>query len=475
MNLWKIAWRSIQQRSVASVLTGLSMALGVSLVVAVLLIGQIVQKSFRSGNELGYNVIVGAKGGRLDLLLNSVYYLNRPIENIPWEYYQELLHADDRTDHKAGKFAADVSLAIPICLGDVLGEAGQYRVVGTTPDMFSKLLHSTFSSGECFKQNDFRTAVIGAEVARTENLKVGDSFKPAHGVGGEKHMPFKITGILDRTGTPNDRAAFVNMEGFFLIPDHAKGHVEEVHKPGEKEVNPEDEFLDKPLPEDQREVTSVLVRTAGALPELTAPDLVKRINKEFVAQAIEPIKEINVLTNTFVQPLQVVLLILTVLIVIVAGIGIMVSIYNSMTDRKHEIAVMRALRRTPRQNHDDRAGRIDSAFPGRRAGGLARRPFVGRCYRTNHHRLYRRGGEFPAIRPSLRGDPNSRSYYSRDLRWADAGASRISHRCCQIIDRHAVTRLLSIYACCAASFEIFTGPWSSQWSPCGWCNRPSTR
>ena len=54
-------------------------------------------------------------------------------------------------------------------------------------------------------------------------------------------MPFKITGILDRTGTPVDRAAFVNMEGFFLIPDHAKGHVEEEHKPGEP-VGPDSEL-----------------------------------------------------------------------------------------------------------------------------------------------------------------------------------------------------------------------------------------
>jgi putative ABC transport system permease protein len=93
-------------------------------------------------------------------------------------------------------------------------------------------------------------------------------------------------------------------------------------------------------------VTAVLIRTAsigGAPPELVAPDLVKHVNKEFVAQAIEPIKEITVLTNTFVRPLQWILLILTVLIVIVAGVGIMVSIYNSMSERRHEIAVMRAL------------------------------------------------------------------------------------------------------------------------------------
>ncbi len=71
--------------------------------------------------------------------------------------------------------------------------------------------------------------------------------------------------------------------------------------------------------------------------------MIKRVNKEFVAQAIQPIREITVLTNTFVGPVQSILLVLTVLIVIVAGIGIMVSIYNSMSERRHEIAVMRAL------------------------------------------------------------------------------------------------------------------------------------
>jgi putative ABC transport system permease protein len=347
MTLPKIAWRSIQQRSLASFLTGLSMALGVALVVAVLVIGQIVQKSFASGNALGYNVIIGAKGGRLELLLNTVYYLNRPIENIPWDYYQEFLHAKDRSDHKDGKYAGDVDLAIPLCLGDFVSDKNQtvaYRVVGTTPELFSQMLHATFASGENFKTPDFDSAVIGADVAKHLDLKVGDSFSPEHGVGGEKHMPFKITGILDRTSTPVDRAAFINIEGFFLIPDHAKGHVEEVHKPGEKE-EPE-EVRKTPLPADQREATAVLIRTAsigGAPPELVAPDLVKHVNKEFVAQAIEPIKEIAVLTTTFVQPMQWILLALTVLIVIVAGIGILVSIYNSMSERRHEIAVMRAL------------------------------------------------------------------------------------------------------------------------------------
>ena len=90
-------------------------------------------------------------------------------------------------------------------------------------------------------------------------------------------------------------------------------------------------------------MTAILVRGAGEIPELYTQNLFRTINKEPVAQAILPVQEISVLTGTFVQPLQWILLALTVLIVVVAGIGIMVSIYNSMSERHHEIAIMRAL------------------------------------------------------------------------------------------------------------------------------------
>jgi putative ABC transport system permease protein len=101
------------------------------------------------------------------------------------------------------------------------------------------------------------------------------------------------------------------------------------------------------LPENQREVTAVLVLTSSPgdtlFPDLTAGQLANKINEGQVAQAVFPVREIYNLFNIFVQPIEMILLGLTVLIVIVAGIGIMVSIYNSMNDRRHEIAVMRAL------------------------------------------------------------------------------------------------------------------------------------
>jgi putative ABC transport system permease protein len=362
MSLWKIAWRSVQQRGLASSLTGMSMALGVMLVVAVLVIHGVINNSFLNNSSLGYNVLVGAKGGRLELVLNSVYYLARPVENIPYSYYREFVD---------GKYKGYVDKAIPLCLGDMYHD---YRVIGTTPAFFNELDYGgrkyKFAKGRNFEQDDYFGAVIGATVARDTGLKVDDQFNPSHGAGPEAHVhnPFIVRGVLEPTSTPNDRALFINMEGFYLIPEHAKPvdhqtataekshHDDREHAAGEQthahdehghdEHDPDHEHAHEPLPIEQREVTSILVLTAslgGAPPELMAMPLMNSINEGNVAQAVQPIREMTNLFDLFVNPLRIVLLSLTVMIVVVSGIGILVSIYNSMSERQHEIAVMRAL------------------------------------------------------------------------------------------------------------------------------------
>jgi putative ABC transport system permease protein len=391
MPLWKIALRSIQQRALASSLTGLSMALGVALVVAVLVMHGVISKSFMTGSGLGYNVIVGAnKGGKLQLVLNTVYYLSSPVENIPYSLYKEFT---------TGEYKAYVEKAVPVCLGDYFEE---FRVIGTTPAFFNDLDFDngqkfTFSSGRNYKEDEFFSGVIGSTVAAQTGLKVGSEFHPSHGAGPEahKHDPFKVVGILAPTGTPNDRALFVNIEGFYLLDNHAlpgeskapadkhnhkDDHAHDEHAP--KDAEHPDEAKDakaepadakpkaedaahehehaehehghdhdhghhhEPLPESQREVTAVLLLTAsipGAPPELIAGDLIKKINKGDAGQAVLPIREISMMFQLFVDPIQYLLLGLTILIVVVAAIGILVSIYNSMSERQHEIAVMRAL------------------------------------------------------------------------------------------------------------------------------------
>lgn len=376
MSLWRIAWRSIQQRGLASALTSLSMALGVMLVVAVLLIMGVVSDSFRNNSSLGYNMIIGAKGGRLQLVLNTVYYLSTPVENVPYTFYQEFLDASQRGENRDGKFSLYTAMAVPVCLGDYYQG---YRVVGTTTQMFDDFVYDVeqgrkyeFAAGRNFVHDSpeygFNEAVVGAKVARDTGLKLGDTFAPTHGPAGAAHDQFHVVGILESSGTPSDRALFVNMEGFYLLSGHAKpldeedsqtdsamkkppstrpatstaeheGTDVEDHQP-EPHVLHDESAHPAPLPIDQREVTAILLRTVD--PVVTA-GLRNTINEGPVAQAVLPIAEIYQLFANFVTPIKTVLLILTTMICIVSGVSILVSIYNSMSDRRHEIAVMRAL------------------------------------------------------------------------------------------------------------------------------------
>lgn len=369
ISLWTIALRSIQQRALASGLTVVSMALGVMLVVAVLLIYGIVDNSFRRNSSLGYNLIVGAKGGKLQLVLNTVYHLSSPVENISYNYYQEFLPKDQRPDGQDGKYSQYVRFAIPLCLGDFYKE---FRVVGTTPQMFDDFMYDLdyerkykFSEGRnfqhCSDEHGFFEGVIGATAARKTGLRPGDTFEPSCGaVEGKIHAPFTIVGVLEPTGTPNDRAIFINIEGFYLLDGHAKPIDEQdpyEQKQGkldattpslatavatkvsfDQPVHPHDRT--EPLPFEQREITALLTRTQSPL---VVPGLQNSINEDVHAQAVMPIREITSLFDTIVRPIQIVLLTTFGLICIVSGVSILVSIYNSMTERRHEIAVMRAM------------------------------------------------------------------------------------------------------------------------------------
>ncbi len=385
MNMWMIAWRSIQQRGLASSLTAFSMALGVMLVVAVLSISGVIQQSFQNNANLGYNLIVGPKGGKLQLTLNSVYYLSQPIENIPYDFYTEFLSQESRAvefenalrstqESRDGDYSPYTQIAIPLCLGDYFG---RFRVVGTTPDMFEQLRFGPegdrqyeFAEGRNFQrkseQHGFFEAIVGATVADEMQVKVGDRISTTHGdPEGKGHgRKFTVVGILAPSGTPNDRAAFVNMEGFYLMKGHAKPLNEKPligrgsasqpdaavidpqalpkvpPEPAEFSSDPQEQLQLKPLPVEQREVTAILIRTSG---NLVAPLLQNAINEGDQAQVVLPVLEIFTLFEVFVKPVQLVLLVLTAMICVVSGVSILVSIYNSMAGRRHEIAVMRAL------------------------------------------------------------------------------------------------------------------------------------
>jgi putative ABC transport system permease protein len=396
MSFWKIAWRNIQQRALASTLTALSIALGVAVMIAVILIHSVAVRQF-SQDAQGYHLIVGGKGGELQLVLSTVYYIGKPLYPIPYSYYKKFVD---------GEFADVTEVAIPECLGDsyVAPDGSLYRVVGTTPDLFDKIHYGNNADGspksyefqpggrnlrdafvlrgEEFEKAAFE-AVVGSVVAARAGLKVGDPISPTHGISseGHKHDPFTVVGILKPTGTANDRAVFINIEGFYLLQGHALSKHDEHdpanedgdgqvataadHEPADQhsvaesgaeahEQEHEDEHAHEddyphehehhhePLPEAQREVTSILVLCKSELGPMVLDTAVNK-GEDRIAQAVAPSREVTRLLENIVGPVRLVLMVLTILIVVVAGISILVSIYNSMSERSHDIAVMRSL------------------------------------------------------------------------------------------------------------------------------------
>ncbi|MGQ9575696.1 MAG: ABC transporter permease [Thermoguttaceae bacterium] len=360
MSLWRIAWRSIQQRSLASALTAFSMALGVALVVAVLVIYGVIEQSFRRGAQ-GYDLIIGAKGSPLELVLSTVYHLGRPMETIPYSVYDVLTTST--------KFDPYVDVAVPLCLGD---NYKGFRVIGTNTDMFDRLQWHDgrnwrdyeYQEGGNFAADAPFEAVVGAVAARKAGLKVGgEPFRPVHGSLGEQgrqHGEFTVVGVLKPTGTPIDRAIFVNMEGFYRMhaePEEGQqgspalaakptsnptssSPPNDAAKPAQSSAGHDHEFV----PYEKRKLTALLVvLSASDAIRKAMPKIISQDPELLGVQAVNPTEQISRLLEGIVGNLQLILLILAVLIVIVAGIGVMVSIYNSMSDRRHEIAIIRAL------------------------------------------------------------------------------------------------------------------------------------
>ncbi|MGI9429081.1 MAG: ABC transporter permease [Bythopirellula sp.] len=284
--------------------------------------------------------------------MNTVFHIGQAIYPIPYRHY---------TNFTTGKYAPYTKVAVPYCIGDSYHKNdNKFRVVATTPALFDELAYGAnddgsdkryeFAAGRNFREDHFFEAVVGSIVASKSGLKVGDKFQPTHGMSadGDKHIEFEVVGVLKPTGPSNERAMFANMEGFFLLDGHAlpvaagNPAAKLEYKPT-GDVDPADPNRGfKPLPEAMREVTAILVLCKD---DFGMMSLDNKINKgdDRSAIAVKPGYVVQDMLDNIIGPVQVVLFVLTILIIIVAGISILVSIYNSMSERSHDIAVMRAL------------------------------------------------------------------------------------------------------------------------------------
>ncbi|MFH5803799.1 FtsX-like permease family protein [Alienimonas sp. DA493] len=343
----------MKDRALVTGLTALSVALGTMLVVAVLSTSAVVDKAL-SKPATPFDLILGPKGSDLQLVLTTLYRMPAPIEPLPYPYYQQLKE-DPR-----------VAEAVPIAFGDttqkggfpIVATIGRFFQAGVNRDEPFRLTEGSRGFGG---ESGFE-AIIGSEVARANNWDVGDTFKLVHGGADDPnahvhHELFEIVGVLLPTGTANDQTAFVQLNGFYAVSGHDKPLSEGVNRWRALRGLPEleGEELKEAVreanvpgvggtPDLQKEVSAIFVNVKGDREaNMMVPVFAADVNEGFQAAAVNPAGPVARLRQTFLAPAQAVLVALSALVVVVAGVGIFVSLYTTLSERLTEVAVLRAL------------------------------------------------------------------------------------------------------------------------------------
>lgn len=341
MRLLGLIERSITQRKLSSTLTALSVALGVMLVAAIGGVMQAMEDNYEKPGK-GYSLVVGPAGSPLTLVLNSIFHVEQSRGLLPFRIYEEM---------KASRL---VKHAVPYAVGDMFRG---FRVVATTDGVFdpyfphpeSETTPGKFSEGGPFVYDPLalvksvalsvrnpvpeeardakalNQAVVGSVVADKLELRVGDRIEPTHGVEStsahEEQMLWRVTGILKRTGTPIDRVVFINLDSFYRIPEHAGGV--RVKEDGSVEAA----------------LSSVLVFPK---PKIAKALLLTRLRQREDLQVAEVREQLDKLFS-IVGNVRYVFMLVAAMVVVIGVISVMVSIYNTMNERRREIAIMRAI------------------------------------------------------------------------------------------------------------------------------------
>lgn len=328
--LGKLARLSLWNRRGTLVLTLASLIISVALVVGINHLRNQAKKSF-SQTLSGTDLIIGARGGQLNLLLYSLFRIGNATNNITWQSYQELAR------HSA------VAWTIPLSLGD--SHRG-YRVVGTNRDYFVHYRYGQgqllmLKEGEVF--NGVYSTVLGAEAARKLGYEIGDEIVLAHGSGAvnlhhHKDQPFTVVGILKATGTPVDRSIHISLEGIEAVHlDWQQG----MPIPGKKTLATD--ALQKDLT--PTSITAVLVGLKSRVATFTLQRQVNNYKQEPLL-AILP----GVALAELWQMLGIVenlLLMIAFMVLVATLIGMMTSLLAAMNERQREIAILRVLGASP--------------------------------------------------------------------------------------------------------------------------------
>ena len=307
MTLAHIVAKSLRQHMLSTIVTALGIALATGLLMAVWVVKSQSNKSF-TGVAGGFDAVLGARSAKLQLVLNSIFHLEDSPGNVAWADFEEI------RKHPA------VMFALPVAVGD---NYRGFRLVGTTTNLFTEVEISAghkhkMSAGRAFNAG-FAEAVVGSFASQQLGLKVGDKFHPYHGLlydEKQQHAEtYVVTGILAPSNTPADRVIWIPLEGL----QNMKGHAAQAAS----------------------EISSVLVKLRSAM---AGKQLDTLYNKQgtrltFAWPVAQVISQLFEKLGWFDR----VLALIAWLVALVASASILVSLYNSMNERRREIAILRAL------------------------------------------------------------------------------------------------------------------------------------
>ncbi|MBY7661772.1 ABC transporter permease [Vibrio cyclitrophicus] len=325
-----LALKSVLNRKATAILTILTVAVSVILLLGVERVRTEAKSSF-ANTISGTDLIVGGRSGQVNLLLYSVFRIGNATNNIDWKSYEEF------SQHNAVKWA------IPISLGD--SHKG-FRVMGTNHSYFENYRYGskqplTFQKGKEFEE--LFDVVIGADVAKKLDYKIGDNIILAHGISDvafsrHDNLPFTIVGILSPTGTPVDKTVHVSLEAIEAIHVGWESGANLGHTPN-AEVLKQRDFQPK-------QITAMML---GLNSKIQTFALQREINnyRQEPLSAIMPGIALHELWGMMAVAEQA-LLIVSGFVVVAGLLGMLSSLLTSLQERRREMAILRAMGARPR-------------------------------------------------------------------------------------------------------------------------------
>ena len=322
VNVVRLAFAYARRRPLTTAFNVALLALGVATITLVILLSrELEQRLVREA--AGIDLVVGAKGSPLQLVLAGIYHADVPPGNVPLAVVEELARRPL------------VRQVIPMALGD---SYRGYRIVGTEP-AFVAHYGATPAQGRAWTAP--MEAVLGSEVTRATGLGVGGVFTGSHGLaeGGGDHdaTPYRVVGVLAPTGRVIDRLVLTGIESVWSVHEHADADAD--HARGADPAHAQAAAANTSGPAPAREVTLALIKYASPV---AAASLPRAINAETVLQAASPAYESARLFTVFGIGTDVVRG-FALLLVVASVFGLFVALTQALDERRYDLAIMRAL------------------------------------------------------------------------------------------------------------------------------------